>query len=542
LLLVAVAVYAAVVAHADELHRIRFDGLATVLYVANWRAVFATTSYWELFAKPSPLQHTWSLAIEEQFYLVWPLVIAGLVAWCVRTRRAVAPRVLALSAVLAAASLVAMVALYKPGDTNRAYFGTDTRASSILVGAALAALLAWRGHPTSTRGWRWLQLLAVGGVAVLAYEWLRVDGTSATVYRGGFFVAALAAAAIIAAITHPRRGPVSRGLELSPLVGLGIISYGVYLWHWPVYLVLDTPRTHLSGWSLFALRVAVTLGIALASYTLLERPIRRGAFSAPTLRRVTPAIAATVVIALVATTAGFKTPALASAQPQRAADVVDEVASAPPTAKRVMLVGNSVAFLLADGFKALTPDPPLVVLNAAPPACIFPSGVTGVRDENKVITDPHPPDCTTYWTADVARFQPDFVLLVLGDFGDGDWQLNGQWIHPCTPVFDDWYRTELRNAVATLGASGGRVVLTTSAYRYGVAGASRFAKDDCVNDIDRAVAAESPNTLLIDLAAYVCPTRACRTEQDGVVLRSDGMHYQDDGARLVAGWMLAQLR
>jgi hypothetical protein len=109
-------------------------------------------------------------------------------------------------------------------------------------------------------------------------------------------------------------------------------------------------------------------------------------------------------------------------------------------------------------------------------------------------------------------------------------------------VFDDWYRTELRNAVATLGASGGRVVLTTSAYRYGVAGASRFAKDDCVNDIDRAVAAESPNTLLIDLAAYVCPTRACRTEQDGVVLRSDGMHYQDDGARLVAGWMLAQLR
>src|SRR5439155_2053027 len=114
----------------------------------------APQTYWELFTKPSPLEHTWSLAIEEQFYLVWPLLIAGVVAWSGRVRRAIAPTVFVLSAVLGAMSLATMQLLYDPTDTNRAYFGTDTRASSILVGAALAALLAWRGLPRSDVMWR----------------------------------------------------------------------------------------------------------------------------------------------------------------------------------------------------------------------------------------------------------------------------------------------------------------------------------------------------------------------------------------------------
>src|SRR5205085_12300411 len=126
-----------------------------------------------------------------------------------------------------------------------------TRAASILVGAALGALLAWRGHPTSARGRRSLELAALGGGAVLAYEWIRFDGTSAAIYRGGLFAGALASAAIIAAVTDPRRPVVHRVLELSPLVGLGVISYGVYLWHWPVFVVLDAARLHLTGWPLF---------------------------------------------------------------------------------------------------------------------------------------------------------------------------------------------------------------------------------------------------------------------------------------------------
>ncbi|HEV3225214.1 MAG TPA: acyltransferase, partial [Acidimicrobiales bacterium] len=284
LVLLAVAVYALVFAHADELGRIRDDGLATTFYFANWRAVFATQSYWDLFARPSPLEHTWSLAIEEQFYVVWPLVLAGLAAWRARAGRAIAPAAFTLSCGLALASFVAMVTLYRPGDTNRVYFGTDTRAASILIGAALAALLAWRGHVRSPRANRALQSSALVGAAVLAITWTRFDGTSAPVYRGGFALGAVAAAVVIAAVTAPGHGVVGRFLSVRPLVGLGVISYGVYLWHWPIFVTLDASRIHVSGWPLFALRVAITLAFSVASYFLVERPIRRGAFRAVTLR------------------------------------------------------------------------------------------------------------------------------------------------------------------------------------------------------------------------------------------------------------------
>ena len=541
LLLAGVALYALVLARPDELHRIRFDGLASAFYFANWRAVFATQTYWELFAKPSPLQHTWSLAIEEQFYVLWPLLLTGVLAWCSRRQRLLAPRVLALCGVLTLASLVAMYFAYVPGDTNRAYYGTDTRAASILIGAGLAALIAWRGHATSTRAWRAMQLLAVGGAAVLAVEWIHLDGTSSAIYRGGLLLGALAAIAIIAAVAHPQRGPVHRALEVAPLVGLGIISYGVYLWHWPVFVVLDPERVHLTGWPLFGVRVLVTLAIAIASYAVVEHPIRRGALSAVTWRRLTPAIAAVVVIALVTTTTGFKTPASAAGETEREQPEA-VLATAPASAQRVMIVGNSVAYLLADGFKALTPDPPIVVLNGAVAACIFPDGVTKVRNQLNQNMPVALRDCDAYWAADVERFRPDVVVFTLGDFGDGDVQRNGQWIHPCTPEYDEWFRSSLRNAVRALGATGARVALTTSAYTIGVIGGTHYEKNDCINNMEREIAASSPNAMVVDLATHMCPTHECVAEQDGVVLREDGLHYRGEAARIIAGWILGQIR
>jgi peptidoglycan/LPS O-acetylase OafA/YrhL len=542
LLLGAVALYAVLFAAPDELSNIRADGLATTFYVANWRSVVATQSYWDLFARPSPLAHAWSLAIEEQFYVIWPLVCAGIVAWRSR-RRDPAPAVLAVASALVLGSLVAMIVLYHPGDTNRAYFGTDTRSASILVGAALAALLTWRGRPMTQRGWRMLQVMSFAGVAVLAVAWTRVDGTSSTVYRGGFFVCALAAAAIIATITDPRPGLVRRVLAYPPLVGLGIISYGVYLWHWPIYLVLDPTRVRLSGWPLLAIRVAVTLAVAVVSYAFVEQPIRRGAFSAATLRKLTPAVTVAVVVALFASTGGLSPrDVTAERQPDRPEVALAVAATAPAVAQRLLVVGNSVAFFLGDGFKAIQPAPPLVVLNAGMPACVFPADVTRVRTESKSETKAFGP-CTTDWSDDVQQFTPDISVLVLGDFGDGEVEHDGRWIHPCMPEFDDWYRDSLRSAVGVLGASGGEVAVVTAPYRLGPQGESMFAKDDCVNQIDREVAAESANATLVDLAAYVCPTRdTCRDELDGVTLREDGLHFRDASARLIASWILAQIR
>jgi peptidoglycan/LPS O-acetylase OafA/YrhL len=543
IVLCAVAGYAALFARPEELSHIRFDGLATAFYFVNWRDVVDTQTYWDLFIRPSPLAHTWSLAIEEQFYVVWPLLIAAVVAWRTRAQRAVAPAVFVLCAVLGVASLAAMLALYRADDTNRVYFGTDTRAASILVGASLAAWLAWRGRPQTSAGWRGVHGAALTGVAVLAYAWTHVDGTSATVYRGGFFVCALAAAAIIAGTLDSRPTLVNRALRFPALVGLGIISYGVYLWHWPIFVVVDSARTGISGWPLLGLRVTMTVGIAIVSYAAIEHPIRRGAFTAATLRRVTPAMAAVVVVTLVASTIrpGSVVP-LEDRKPDTPAIALAAAATAPPTAKRLLIVGNSVGFSLADGFKTLPEDQRPVVFNAALPSCVFPSGVTRTRNELEEVWRRRIVDCAPPWADDVTQFQPDVALLVLGDFGDGAYEHDGHWLEPCTNDFDTWYRESLRAAVHTLGAPGNRVAISTSAYAYGVFGPSRFAKDDCVNAIDREVAAESPNTVLVDLATYICPTKdTCRTEQDGIELRPDGIHFLDDSARLIATWMLPQL-
>src|SRR5689334_16238534 len=263
-LLVGVAVYAMVFAQPSELGQIRGDALATLGYVANWRAVLARQDYWAMFRVPSPLQHTWSLAIEEQFYLVWPLVVIGLAAWW---RQATAKAVLITSLVLAAASATLMAVLYAPSNVSRVYYGTDTRAAAILLGAAFAAARVVR--PPSDRPGAasrfLLEALGVAGMVGLGLAWALLGGQSPFLYRYGFLLCGLAAVAVIAAATHPRPMIVSRVLRFRPLCLLGLVSYGVYLWHWPVDVVVDEQRTGLSGWALFGTRVVVTLAIAILS-------------------------------------------------------------------------------------------------------------------------------------------------------------------------------------------------------------------------------------------------------------------------------------
>ena len=138
-MLAAVALYAVLFAKPDELATIRGDALATIGYFANWRAIATSRDYWALFRSPSPLDHTWSLAIEEQFYLVWPLLVAVAIRGC--RIRVAARRILAISVVLALASFVWMLVIFDPTNPSRVYYGTDTRIASILIGAALAAWL-----------------------------------------------------------------------------------------------------------------------------------------------------------------------------------------------------------------------------------------------------------------------------------------------------------------------------------------------------------------------------------------------------------------
>ncbi|HEY5014416.1 MAG TPA: acyltransferase, partial [Acidimicrobiia bacterium] len=189
-LLVGVAVYSIALAKPSELAQIRGDAFGTLGYVANWHQIFAHQSYFALFTAPSPLNHTWSLAIEEQFYVIWPLIFVALLA---RFARSTPKAVLATSLALAGVSSVVMIVLYNPADTNRVYFGTDTRAAAILFGAALAAFLAIHG-PARTRAARIaVECTGLVGAVVLALAWTRLDGQSSTLYRGGFAACGLAA-------------------------------------------------------------------------------------------------------------------------------------------------------------------------------------------------------------------------------------------------------------------------------------------------------------------------------------------------------------
>ena len=170
-----VALYCLLVEGPADLEQIRGDALATIGYVANWRAVNAHQDYWALFQAPSPLQHTWSLAIEEQFYLVWPPVFVGLLAWW---RRRTPAAVLVTAAIGSIAASVLMAWLYDPANVSRVYYGTDTRAAAILVGAALAAaLVLWR--PVRGRAARVaLETAGLVGIAFLSWAWARLPGES----------------------------------------------------------------------------------------------------------------------------------------------------------------------------------------------------------------------------------------------------------------------------------------------------------------------------------------------------------------------------
>ncbi len=271
---IAVTTLVAVIFLPDEVASLRGDVLSALAYVTNWNFIFAQKSYFEALGRPSLVQHLWSLAVEEQFYLVWPLLFIGGMKVFGRKRF---PIVVVAGAV---ASVVLMWVLYVPGgDPSRVYYGTDTRAAGILVGCALAFVWSpWRLRPTVSSGARTV-LNVVGGVGlVLLLQMLwKTDEFSSALYRGGLLRLDLITAVVIAVLVHPAAS-LGRFVGMRPLRWVGLRSYGIYLWHWPVFqLTRPGVDISLTGWPLFGLRLAITLVLAELSYRLIELPVRRGA-------------------------------------------------------------------------------------------------------------------------------------------------------------------------------------------------------------------------------------------------------------------------
>ncbi len=284
---------------ASALTTLRGDGLATLFYVANWHMIFFNQTV-------SPFTPTWSLAIEEQFYLLWPLVIVLLVKSSSKRWRRVGFGLCLVGALASAAEMAALVHANNSGYV-RVYNGTDTRAFDLLAGAAVAMLVAARPQP-GRRGRSVLHIaatVAAGGLVVL---WVTAAHTN-WMTRGGFLTFAVLAAVVVADGRQFEPGRLGRLLSVRPLCWIGTISYGLYLWHWPVNAYLDPTRSGISGAGLDLARVVLTFVLAIGSYYLVELPIRRRRFPGRSGDVVIPGAAIlAVLLVLVGTTPSVAAP------------------------------------------------------------------------------------------------------------------------------------------------------------------------------------------------------------------------------------------
>jgi peptidoglycan/LPS O-acetylase OafA/YrhL len=593
LVLLVVAVLWRVLAQPAEVAGVRDDILATLLYVANWHSIVIGHSYFAAFAAPSPLLHTWSLAVEEQFYLVWPIAVLGALVW----RRSVR-LLLAFAVVGALASTTWMAVLSLRGaDPSRLYFGTDTRAQTVMVGAALAIVLHLRGFDVTGQRFirrRWPRhsrsrrtdditalsrgLLVVAGSAGLAFiVWacLRPEGRAPWLYRGGLFALAVASDAVLAAIVLVPRSWLGRAMTLRPLRVLGLVSYGVYLIHWPVIVALSPARTGLSGWSLDLMQAAVTLGLALASFGLIELPIRERRLRVPRPALTVPATVTCMAVFLVVvplpTGARSTLAALARASepakpPPAPAALLTPTTTAPPQVLaaavthpgplRAMIEGDSVAWSLGDGIGPSAPSAGFTFANEGYIGCgIATGGATSFAAYTQ------PASCLTWsqrWQSQTDTFRPDVTFVLLGRWELVDRVHDGVWMHIGQPAFDQYLTDQLEAVVHILTSDGGRVGFLTSPCndqaRANAASPGRLMPDDAnrvvlFNELlARVVAAHPGVTELVPFRDLVCPGGHYEQSLNGITLRtSDGVHMEPYAAQLfvqhlwpqVSAWLMA---
>jgi peptidoglycan/LPS O-acetylase OafA/YrhL len=525
-LMPAIALYGRFLAPAAQLHALRADALATLAYVANWRAIVSHHSYWDLFTSPSPLEHMWSLSIEEQFYLVWPLLVGGLLATPLGRRRGAAPTLLLAVLVLGLASVITTTLLYTPDSTSRVYLGTDTRAAGILAGAALACVVSGERSALTTAKVRWLDLAGLAAVVLIGAAWVLLDGQQPFLYRGGLWLTELGALVLIRCAMEGERSFVARALSLAPLRWVGTVSYGAYLWHWPVDVVLGAERTSLEGLKLQALRFVVTFVIAAVSYRLLERPIReRGVpFGRPSFV-VPAAIACAVLLVVRATDARGESVQPLGAQPMFVAPIAPIMPPTDAIRERVLVFGDSTANSLGWGLRGVQRQGLFVELLGKDGCTLLADTCNGPEWKHQATNEP----------ADAK------LVFVGGAFLHGV-TADGIFRKACHRAWETKFRATLETRLTDLVSTPGDTWLVTVPYPLGVYDDASFRKEtDCINASLTSAARAVPAVKTLDLSAHLCPGGKCERERDGKTIRPDGVHYDIEGASEVSRWIVEQI-
>jgi peptidoglycan/LPS O-acetylase OafA/YrhL len=564
-MLLFVVLYARFVAAPGTYPNLRWDSIAALFYSANWRFIASGQNYFVQTGPVSPLLHTWSLAIEEQFYIVWPLVVLAIMRFRHRGSARALKSLLAVSVVGALASAIEMALLFHPStDPTRVYFGTDTHAQCMLVGAALAAGIAlWRRRqsPVSSRAKIALTGAGLVGAGVCGWAWSQLEYGQTLVFRGGFLIVAVSVAAVILSVVLHPAGIVSRALSWAPLRFIGMISYGMYLWHFPLDIALTGARTGLDGIPLFLFRTAVTVAISTLSFYALERPIRSGrVLSAGRARVATPAALLGVALVVVLTTVA---PAASGAIPSGTSPTVQTPSTAIPRALahapvRVMILGDSVALTLGVGLASQASQLHIQESNLAILGCGVDQGAfvwdnyqgrlqkLAVTYSCRGIPRRGSVPMTTAWAEWVRAVQPNVVVLLAGRWEVVDRTYLGRRSNILQPGLAAYTKQQLELAVRIGTSTGARMVLMTSpCFSQGEqVDGSPWPQDNIrrvqkYNSLVKEVGAEFPTKVTVqDLYSMTCPGGKYLATLHGALLRDpDGIHFNvspGTGAALLA--------
>lgn len=493
----------------------------------------------------------WTLAIEEQFYLVFPILLLGLMTMAHGRRRRIAQGLvvlIVLSAIVQAWIYASQIKPMPTPDPSRIYYGTDTRANELLLGAALAvAMTYWRKRTLRANAEKltWIGIASFGGMLAFFFG---PNETSAWVFLGGSVLFSILICLIIVAVEVWPGSVFAEFLSWKPIVWIGELSYGIYLWHWPIFVFLNEERTGWNELVLLVVRLTLTVGLATISYYFIEQPIRTQKLQkrlghTKSIAAWSLALPVTVAVVVLATL-GIKpvTDAKSGSQLDTTTGSGD---------KKIAVVGDSVGYGLAFQFPAGS-YPGVSVTGSAKIGCGTAEQwlvVNGVRQSQD---NPECRDVFSGWENAVKSSNAKVVVWSMGGWDVYDHYVDGKVLKEQSPEYARYYRSRLEKGLAAFGPKTQVFIPKVACYdqpKFEVEGQDLAldrndpARAKALNAIiDDFAKAHSDRVHAVDPSSWLCKDGKPIEKIDGKVMREDGVHYTSDGAKKFWAWLMPQLK